>query len=163
MNPKLLIERLKIEMTKSTYDTFYGGFVFYSQIPARHLDSRWYMPKDEYPYLRYPPYISGSFYILGPKTIELFYMASHRIRLFKFDDVYLGMLAYALDIKPVFVDRVYFYTIPYDPRVYANEIISVHKISGSHLYDRWKQIEKSIMFNPESLKNFLESDSSKIL
>ena len=159
MNPKLLIERLKVEMTKPTYETFYGGYVISSERPCRDANLKVCISKDVYPYSRYPPFISGSFYILAPKTVKLFYMASQRIRLFKFDDVYLGMLALALDIKPVFIDRVYSYTIPYDPHVYANKVISTHKISGSDMFEKWKTIENSIKFKQESLRNFLKSDS----
>ena len=114
------------------------------------------MPADKYPYLWYPPYVSGSFYVLAPKALELLNMAARKIPLFKFDDVYLGILAYAMDITPSVIEQVYFYPIQFDCDLFANKIIAVHKFSGHDMLDKWNEIESQIKFEPDSFKNLLE-------
>ena len=156
MNPKLLIEYLATKVTKSLYNTFYGGFVYFRQTPVRDKKNIWYITENEYPYELYPPFVSGSFYILSSKTVKLFYKTSKRIRLFKFDDVYLGILAYSLNITPIMIDRIYFYKINYDQKNYTNEVISVHKILGKELLDKWNNIDTSKIFNPDYFKNIIE-------
>ena len=164
MNPKVLIEYLTTYVNKKIYDTFYGGYVVIAE-PVRDKEYLHYISKDQYPYTKYPPYVSGNFFILSPKTAMLFYNASKRIKLHKFDDVYMGMLALALGIKPTFIDRVYPTKINFDSHRFANEVISMHKILKNDLFDIWKKIENFNLLDPNYLKNcieqFLNNDQRK--
>ena len=55
----------------------------------------------DYPYDRYPPFIAGGCVLMTRYNARLFYIASKYIPFFRFDDVYMGQLAYSMSIRLV--------------------------------------------------------------
>ena len=146
LNPKLLVEYLKynIQNNQTILNSLYGGFVFKNSSPMRHRFSKWYISLDEYPYDKFPPYVSAGCYILSKKSADLFLKATKLITLFRFDDIYLGILAYKLQIEPLNINQIYFYPPEFDDKHYVENIIASHGFSPSLLKDTWKKIYKSM-------------------
>ena len=150
LNPNLLMKYLANNVTESMLSTFYAGYVFGNSSPMRHLLSKWYISLKDYPYHKFPPYVAAGCYILSRQSAHLFYMASKLIELFKFDDIYMGILAHKLDIKPLHLESVYFYAPSYYPSVYAKEVIAAHKFTSDDITRIWAQLEKFIEFKSSS-------------
>lgn len=102
----------------------YTGYVFPHSRPMRHLTSKWYITLADYPYGHYPPYVTGGCFVMNNQTVSDLYFASRYTKPFKFDDVYLGILAKRMDITLVHNPNIYFYELNYDPQVYRDVIAS---------------------------------------
>ena len=148
LNPGALMAYLSTNVSESQMATYYAGYVFDNSSPMRHLLSKWYISLKDYPYHKFPPYVAAGCYLLTRQSANLFHMASKLIELFKFDDIYMGILAHKLDIKPLHLDMVHFYAPTYYPSVYVRDVIAAHGFSTADLLDMWKQLEPMIKFKP---------------
>ena len=153
LNPNLLMRFLIDKISESMLDTLYAGFVFPNSSPMRHKFSKWYISLQDYPYHKFPPFVAAGCYILSRKSAEMFFLASKLIEFFKFDDIYMGLLAHKLDIKPYHMESVHFWAPTYLPSVYAKEIIAAHKFPTTELLDIWSQLELFIKFQSSSSTN----------
>jgi len=117
----------------------YTGYVFFPK-PHRHKSSKWYISLQEYPYNRYPPYVAAGAYILSNAALKKFYYASYFVKKFKFDDVYLGIIAKKLDIVPFHSEEFWFYRkYPYNVKNFRYTIAS-HEFSNPDELERiWNQ------------------------
>ena len=70
----------------------FAGAVVHS-VPQRAKSSKWFITVDEYEYNRFPPFINAGAYIMSRHTMKRIYLASHFVKIFRFDDVYLGIVA----------------------------------------------------------------------
>lgn len=154
VNPRLLLSYLKHNVSKEDYHTFYGGWVYESSSPRRSRTSKWYISVDEYPYRKYPPFVAGNFVLFSPHCLNLFQMFVNKIRLFRFDDVYLGMLAYYLDIKPIHLSNALYFKQDYDPNDFANNLVAVHRYKGDRLLRVWNDIGEFAKFEPISYEQY---------
>ncbi|CAF0834511.1 unnamed protein product, partial [Brachionus calyciflorus] len=133
LNPKLLVNYLEKKVPESMLSNLYAGYVFGNSSPMRHLVSKWYISLKDYPYNKFPPYIAAGFFILSRESAGYFYIASKIIKIFKFDDIYMGILAQKLSIKPINLPDVYFYTPSYSVDFYANHVMASHGFSPKKL------------------------------
>ena len=117
----------------------YTGYVFFPK-PHRHKSSKWYISLQEYPYNRYPPYVAAGAYILSNAALKKFYYASYFVKKFRFDDVYLGIIAKKLDIVPFHSEEFWFYRKhPYNIKNFRYTIAS-HEFSNPDELERvWNQ------------------------
>jgi hypothetical protein len=88
-----------IDMSNDQRRTFLTGYVYKESRPRRFLNDRWYISIDDYPYDRYPPYVTAGCFLMTRSNARLFNLASKYIPLFRFDDIYMGILAYSMSIK----------------------------------------------------------------
>ncbi len=93
---KFINKRLNYELPENV--KLFSGFV-YQSAPHRHQCSKWYVSLEEYPYDKWPPYASAGSYILSKEALKLMYYASFFTKHFRFDDVYLGLLAKKVGIE----------------------------------------------------------------
>ncbi|XP_049815204.1 beta-1,3-galactosyltransferase brn [Schistocerca nitens] len=104
----------------------FAGYVFVSS-PQRHFSSKWYVPLSEYPYNMWPPYVTAGAYILSRNALIDMYYASLYTKHFRFDDIYLGILAKKLGIEPFHCSEFHFYKMNYN-------VYSYHYVIASHGY-----------------------------
>lgn len=150
---------LQNNVSAELYNTMYAGYVFANASPMRHQISKWYISLNDYPYGKFPPYVAAGCYLLSPHSLRLFFMASKMFDIFKFDDIYLGILAYKLDIKPVSIESVHYYPPSYYPSVYADEVIAAHDFPPARLLDVWDQLASLIKFRPTSYEDVFKLKS----
>ena len=86
----------------------YAGYVFQSR-PMRHKFSKWHLSLEEYPFHMLPPYVTAGGVVLSKEALQDFYYASYFVKRFKFDDVYMGLIAKKLDIEPFHCDEFHFW------------------------------------------------------
>ncbi|KAI1703895.1 galactosyltransferase domain-containing protein [Ditylenchus destructor] len=78
-------------------ERLYMGWRFVSS-PFRLFFWKHRVALDEYPFAAYPPYISAGAVFMTGQTIKEFYLAIQYVKLYKFDDIYAGILSYFLGI-----------------------------------------------------------------
>lgn len=119
----------------------WAGYLRNHVHPLRSLFSKWYVSYKEYPYNKYPPFITGGAILMSSKTIRHLYYATYFTRPFKFDDVYMGIIAYRLGIHANHSDYFmcnivdYMKTPPIRPN--STECLAVHEIEPQKLENLW--------------------------
>lgn len=101
----------------------FAGFVFMSS-PHRHRSSRWYVPLAEYPYHLWPPYITAGAYILSKQALIDMYYTSFYTKHFRFDDIFLGLVAKKANIELFHCEEFHFYKKDYTKFNYKYVITS---------------------------------------
>nr|CAD7415580.1 unnamed protein product [Timema poppensis] len=101
----------------------FAGFVFVSA-PHRHRSSKWYVRLSEYPYHLWPPYVTAGAYILSHDALVDMYYGSLYTQHFRFDDIYLGLVAKKVDLEPFHCSEFYFYKKEYNVYSYRYVIAS---------------------------------------
>ncbi|GBM05255.1 Beta-1,3-galactosyltransferase brn [Araneus ventricosus] len=115
---------LEFDPVLSAFDgRLLAGYVFFSS-PMRHKSSKWYISLTEYPFSKYPPYVTAGAYVVSYPALEDLYYTSMYTQHFKFDDVYLGIVAKKCGISPLHNEHFYFWREPYSKEGYSNVIAS---------------------------------------
>ena len=104
------------------------GYVFHSP-PLRHRSSKWYVSLAEYPYHLWPPYVTAGAYILSRQTLLDLHYGSQFTQYFRFDDVFLGLVARKARIEPVHCPQFYFWKKPYSSSSSYRHVIASHGYS----------------------------------
>lgn len=116
----------------------FAGFVFVSS-PHRHKSSKWYVSLGEYPYHLWPPYITAGAYIMSKETLLDMYYTSLYTKHFKFDDIFLGLVAKKADIEPFHCEEFHFYKKDYTKFNYKYVITSHGYGNPSELLNVWNE------------------------
>lgn len=101
----------------------FAGYVFVSS-PHRHKSSKWYVSLKEYPYHLWPPYVTAGAFILSKQALTDMYYASMYTKHFRFDDIFLGLVAKKADIEPFHCEEFHFYKKDYTKYNYKYVITS---------------------------------------
>ncbi|XP_014663953.1 PREDICTED: beta-1,3-galactosyltransferase brn-like [Priapulus caudatus] len=107
--------------------TLFVGYRFFSA-PMRHHSSRWYVSLDEYAFSMYPPYLTAGAFLLSRATAVDMYHGALYTKHFRFDDIFLGIVAKKLGVEPTHDANIYFYKKRYSRDGYRDVI-------ASHGYD----------------------------
>ncbi|KAK5974970.1 Hexosyltransferase [Trichostrongylus colubriformis] len=87
----------------------YEGWMF-DTTPFRFRLHKHSVSLKMYPYDRYPPYISAGAVLMSRNTFVHFYYALQLVRIYPLDDIYAGILAYLLQIRPRHNEAFVFWT-----------------------------------------------------
>lgn len=101
----------------------FAGYAFVSS-PHRHQSSKWYTSLSEYPYHMWPPYLTAGSYIVSKQALLDLYYASYYTKYFRFDDIYLGLVANKIGIEPFHCNEFSFYKKDYSKVGYQYVIAS---------------------------------------
>ncbi|EFX64346.1 hypothetical protein DAPPUDRAFT_66289 [Daphnia pulex] len=101
----------------------YAGYVFHSP-PQRHQPSKWFVSLEEYPYHLWPPYVTAGAYVVSREALLDLYYASFYTKYFRFDDIFLALVALKVNIEPVHCSDFYFWKKGYSKFGYQNVIAS---------------------------------------
>ena len=153
VNPRLLISYLTNQVID--VQSFYAGRVFFDGVPYRNNQSKWYISHQEYQNEMYPAFVAAGFILFSSQSLPRFYHASKTQAIFKFDDVYLGILAKYLKITPIDIEDVI--DTGSDCEIENTDtIISVHACAPDDLVEIWKNEKEIIGLNEKSIKKMLE-------
>lgn len=129
-----LLTFLKTQDRKSK---LFMGYEYPNSGPFRFRLSKWYVSFWDYEFDTYPRYISGGAVVMTKKMATSLYIASKLIKPFKIDDVYLGIIAHQLDIKPQHNQHIYVDMIPHtDP--HFKTLLASHGYSEDEMRKAWK-------------------------
>ncbi|TRY63459.1 hypothetical protein TCAL_03628 [Tigriopus californicus] len=119
-----------------------AGFVFRSR-PLRQKWSKWYVDVEEYPFHLWPPYVTAGAYIMSRTALSDMYFGSYFVKRFRFDDIYLGILAKKLELELTHCDEFHFHRKPYTVRGYRH-VVASHGFSDPQEMSRvWNQQKES--------------------
>lgn len=107
----------------------YAGFVFNSSIPRRDRFGKWYVSLSQYPYSKYPPYVTAGAYLVSQNSLLEIYTASQYIVHFPYDDIYLGLITTKINLVPIHVREFHFYKKEYDQAGSYKNVIATHGYS----------------------------------
>ncbi|XP_063234706.1 beta-1,3-galactosyltransferase brn isoform X2 [Bacillus rossius redtenbacheri] len=120
----------------------FSGFVFVSA-PHRHRSSKWFVTLSEYPFHMWPPYVTAGAYVLSHAALVDMHYGSLYTKHFRFDDIYLGLVALKAGIEPYHCPEFYFYKKDYSVHAYRYVIASHGYGEPSELAAVWNE-QKSI-------------------
>lgn len=98
---------------------------------------------EEYPYHLWPPYISAGAYVLSNAALKDMYYAHFYIKHFKFDDIYVGILAFKTKIEPFHCEYFHFNKQPYSNFSFKYVIASHGYGNPNEMVRVWNQ-QKSL-------------------
>ncbi|NWI44367.1 B3GT5 galactosyltransferase, partial [Picathartes gymnocephalus] len=67
--------------------------------PIRTRRSKWYVSREEYPGKTYPPFCSGTGYVLSSDVASQIYNISESVPFIKLEDVFIGLCLDKLKIR----------------------------------------------------------------
>lgn len=117
----------------------YAGYVFHSR-PQRHKFSKWYLTLEEYEFHLLPPYVTAGGYVLSKNALQDFYYGSYFVKRFRFDDVYMGLIAKKLTIEPFHCEEFHFYMKQPITAQNYRYVVASHGFSNPEVMERiWKK------------------------
>ncbi|CAB3378104.1 Hypothetical predicted protein [Cloeon dipterum] len=108
-------------------------------MPLRHQSSKWYVSLEEYPFHMWPPYITAGAYVVSKATLDTLFLGSLFTKHFRFDDIYLALVAKKSGVDPFHCLHFRLNRLWYDSAVDYQYLIASHDFP-----------------NPEELKHFWE-------
>lgn len=127
-------------------DYLYAGYLRDYVHPMRVLTTKWYITRKEYAYNKYPRFITGGAMLMTHKTVKHMHFVSYFTNAFKFDDVYIGILARKLGIEAIHADSFMCTLEDYmeanPTRADATTCIGVHDIEPADLAKLWQTRRK---------------------
>lgn len=129
------LEKYIVTAMNEYQEDLYAGYVFDNSAPIRWVFSKWYVSLDEYPYSKWPPYVTAGAYVLSRKSLEDLYYGSIYTKYFRFDDIFLGMAAKKAGITPFHHKEFYFYRKLYDKDRFK-------WVVASHGFDSPQELQK---------------------
>ena len=108
--------------------------------------SKWYTPHVLYPNRTYPPYLSGSAYVMSADLIAGLLRAATRRKLFWLEDVYItGLLSMDVDAQLVHSERFSYTKVPLSNPCRYESLLASHELTPADLKTLW-----SLLHRPDS-------------
>lgn len=115
---------------KVQHERLFGGFVFQTR-PLRHKFSKWHVTLKEYPFNKWPPYVTaGAFILSRAAAIDLYYTSMYT-KHFRFDDIYLGLLALKAGITLTHCGNFHFHRPRYSGPDSYRFVVASHEFDDS--------------------------------
>ena len=117
----------------------FTGYVFPHSRPQRHKWSKWFVDLLEYPFDFWPPYVTAGAYILSREALVDMYYTSYYTRMFRFDDIWLGLIAKKAGIEPFHNNQFYFHPPQYTVKSYKYVVASHGFSDPVYMTNIWTQ------------------------
>ncbi|XP_074955822.1 beta-1,3-galactosyltransferase 5 [Phalacrocorax aristotelis] len=86
-------------LRKNRTTRFFTGFLKLHEFPIRRRGSKWYVSREEYPKDTYPPFCSGTGYVLSTDIASQIYNVSESVLFIKLEDVFIGLCLEKLKVQ----------------------------------------------------------------
>ncbi|XP_010173072.1 beta-1,3-galactosyltransferase 2, partial [Antrostomus carolinensis] len=144
VNTIYLIEKLLRPLSPPPQN-YFTGCLMKGHKPIRNKGSKWYISQEEYPGDKYPPFCSGTGYILSGDLASKIVNASLMMKYIHLEDVYVGLCLNAKGIQivpPPSHSLFNIYKVPFSPCRY-NKIITSHHIQRNEHIIYWETLQKN--------------------
>uniref|UniRef100_A0A8D2LKY8 Hexosyltransferase n=1 Tax=Varanus komodoensis TaxID=61221 RepID=A0A8D2LKY8_VARKO len=134
VNPYYLIELL---LKRNSTTGLFTGAINMHAYPIRDPNSKWYVNEMEYPGQNYPPFCSGTGYVLSTDVARQVHIVSKRVPFLKLEDVFVALCLSELKIVPeeLHSEPVFFASqVPFSPCRYMNIVTSHHNTPQQILF-----------------------------
>lgn len=137
VNIPVLVETLAQE----NHSKFIMGYVFEHAPPMRSKNSKWFTSIDVFPGKEYPPYVSGTSYVVSGDLVPDLYRESFYQKLFWLEDVFVtGFLAQAVNATKIHSKKFSFSQRPKKGCYYKNSI-SGHHVSPRNMRKIYRELK----------------------
>ncbi|XP_015684445.1 beta-1,3-galactosyltransferase 4-like [Protobothrops mucrosquamatus] len=120
----------------------YLGQVYSNVAPIRNPQSRHYVPTSLYLEPTFPPYCSGTAYVLSAPAAAAVLGAAHQLPLLPVEDVFVALCARHAGIAPRHVDHFSGAShYPLDACCYREVLFSVHEVAPAEMLAMWEASE----------------------
>ncbi|XP_062597739.1 beta-1,3-galactosyltransferase 5-like [Saccostrea cucullata] len=132
---------------------FYGGYCWGEQSPHRDKTSKWFVSLRSYPHKNFPPVCSGTAYILNSEFLIGLLNVSRNFPFFHLEDVFIGMAAKALNVRPMTLKGFSNIRTKFTPCSYRNEVMTSHYVDAKTLRQYWTKSRDCTLksYKPEEL------------
>ncbi|NXI94095.1 B3GT5 galactosyltransferase, partial [Psophia crepitans] len=129
-------------LRKKRTTRFFTGFLKLHEYPIRERESKWYVSREEYPGKTYPPFCSGTGYVLSTDVASQIYNVSESVSFIKLEDVFIGLCLAKLKIQPeelhseqtFFPERIGFSVSHF------KKIVMCHEVEPSEQLSYWNHL-----------------------
>ncbi|XP_064381289.1 beta-1,3-galactosyltransferase 5 [Dromaius novaehollandiae] len=126
-------------LRKKRSTRFFTGFLKPHEYPIRKTGSKWYVSNEEYPGGTYPPFCSGTGYVLSTDVASEIYNISESVPFIKLEDVFIGLCLAKLKIQleelhseqTFFPERIQFSVSRF------KKIVMCHEVKPSEQLSYW--------------------------
>ncbi|XP_060616679.2 beta-1,3-galactosyltransferase 4 [Anolis sagrei] len=116
----------------------YLGRIHWRVWPSRDPRSRHHVPRSLYPGGPFPPYCSGTAYVLSGPAVPALLGAARHVPLVPLEDVFVGLCARRAGIAPQHLARMSGAShLPPDPCCYRGVLLSVHHVTPEEMAIVW--------------------------
>lgn len=136
VNIKNLVQYVSSRNQNEKHKLFSGTLLPHST-PFRVNGSKWYVPWEDYPFDRWPPYLAGGAYFISMALARKFNLAFPYVKPLHIDDTYLGIVARKLGIKPTSNQKIGYRKM---------QLATLQTIIASHGYAKKEDVEKAWIF-----------------
>ncbi|XP_077198846.1 beta-1,3-galactosyltransferase 5-like [Paroedura picta] len=143
VNPFHLTELL---LKKNRTTRFFTGYLKLNEHPIRQIFSKWYVSYYEFPGNNYPPFCSGTGYVLSTDVAHQVYNVSQNILFFKLEDVFIGLCLAELNIIPeeLHSKQMFFPEGVTFSVCHFKKIVTSHFVKPRDMLVYWNALEKSV-------------------
>lgn len=143
VNPYYLTELL---LKKNRTTRFFTGSLKLNDHPIRQMFSKWYVSYFEFPGNNYPPFCSGTGYVLSTDVAIQVYNVSHNVPFIKLEDVFIGLCLAELNIIPeeLHSKQTFFPEGLKFSVCHFKKIVTSHFVKPHDLLVYWKALETSV-------------------
>ncbi|KAK9732004.1 Galactosyltransferase [Popillia japonica] len=139
VNIALLTQYLRVNGTKNLL----VGYLMRGATPVRDRKSKWNAPYYLYKGHKYPPYLSGTGYVMSIDIVPKLYEASFHTSIFYLEDVYItGMLSQTIKLKPRDHMGFTYRKRDFSPCTYLTAI-TTHRLNETEIKDLHSLIHKT--------------------
>lgn len=96
----------------------------WQDVPQRGIRQKWYMSYEEYPYDKYPPFLSAGAIIMSMDFVHRLQIGIQYTKRFKFDDVFLAIVAHKLRVQPEHHAGIRIFSISYTNEEFKNVLVA---------------------------------------
>ncbi|KAL5288583.1 B3GALT5 family protein [Megaselia abdita] len=138
----ILLKRIVDYLRRSGFhknDPLYIGY-FTSRRPQRERGQKWKVSYEEYPRSLYPPFVVGGAVVLSRKGLEAMSQGIAKAQYIRLEDVFLGLAAETVGLKPINLSTVSRYCIK--NQLFSGKVdILKEKIMVSHGFNKASDLE----------------------
>ncbi|XP_069886814.1 beta-1,3-galactosyltransferase 5 [Dipodomys merriami] len=130
-------------LKKNRTTGFFTGYLKLNEFPIRKRFNKWFVSKYEYPWDKYPPFCSGTGYVLSSDVASQVYNVSESVPFIKLEDVFVGLCLAKLKIRPQELhSRQTFFPegLRFSPCRFRT-IVACHFVTPQELLAYWQALE----------------------
>ncbi|XP_070564046.1 beta-1,3-galactosyltransferase 1-like [Ptychodera flava] len=148
-------------LPKANSSHYAAGYVYLGQTPNRNSSHKWFMSRQLYQSDIYPPFCSGTGYVMSSDVVRDTYEISLDTPLLPLEDVYVGVCWDKLHISPLHHPGFRVSKQQYPPCMYYF-LLTVHDLTPDELYEIWNFVKKGHFIRCNHLLGIKESLSPAI-
>ncbi|XP_071984057.1 beta-1,3-galactosyltransferase 2-like [Engystomops pustulosus] len=144
VNPEYLVNEL-LKPNQPPKTNYFTGYLMLNGSPIRNLDSKWYVSPEVYPEEKYPPFCSGTGYVLSGDLSHKIVKVSTSIRWIHLEDVFIGLCLYKVGVQPVAPPKnsdFNSWRVMYSDCGY-HRLVTSHGVSPGEILHYWNRLQSN--------------------